>query len=139
VPKFTQAIQLIAAQYSSEERRLIRRAMALAGGGRQACQLNNVYRKDAICERLTRCKTAPYDEALNRYTFRFSLCGQLLAVRWGALGGALGSNVATMRNDLIDLQFITCATYFDGLLSTDQKAQLISRQASAILQVMQGQ
>jgi hypothetical protein len=77
-----------------------------------------------------------YDELLNHYTFRYSLCGQLLAVRWGAHGGADGAKIRRLRNDLIDLHFATCATYFDGLMSEDRKSVSIYRQANEILQIM---
>ena len=41
-----------------------------------------------------------------------------------------------LRNDLIDLIFATYATYFDGLMSQDEKAQRIYKQANFIVRAI---
>ena len=41
--------------------------------------------------------------------------------------------VDRLRNDLIDVIFATYATYFDGLMSRDDKAQRVYNHAAFIL------
>ncbi|HMH29077.1 MAG TPA: hypothetical protein VK580_10855 [Steroidobacteraceae bacterium] len=136
-PKFTDAISLLMPRYSSEDRALIRQGGVLT---RQALDtLVNAAMETArdLFASALRLNVRPgYDELLNHYTFRYALCGQLLALRWGAHGGAEGAKLERMRNDLIDLHFAVCATYFDGFLSADQKSQGIYRQAREILRLM---
>ncbi len=60
-------------------------------------------------------------EAPDRFIFRLSLCCFLLALRWIAVGGAANAKPERLRNDMIDVNFATFATYFDGLLTEDKK------------------
>lgn len=76
-----------------------------------------------------------FDAFLNTYVFRLALCGQLLALHWAAFGGLPDAKPNTVRNDLIDLQVATCATYFDGLLTNDQRLRRIHRYACGVLYV----
>jgi hypothetical protein len=137
VPKFTEAISLIAARYSSEDRALIRQGGILTRRALDTLVSSAMDTARILFSGPLRLSLMPsYDEMLNHYTFRYALCGQLLALRWGAHGGADGVKMERMRNDLIDLHFAVCATYFDGFLSSDQKSQRLYRQASEILCVM---
>jgi hypothetical protein len=62
-------------------------------------------------------------EALpHRFIFRFALCTVLWFVDWIETGSPPDRRAERTRNDLVDLQIITYASYFDGLLSSDQKA-----------------
>jgi hypothetical protein len=69
----------------------------------------------------------------NRYLFRYALCAHLWTLDWMA-DGSNESSDARVRNDVIDLHFATCATYFDGLLSSDAKAMRVYREAARWLQ-----
>jgi hypothetical protein len=64
----------------------------------------------------------PVDEVHNTYIFRLAVCAQLWILDDIAHGVTGERNRDRVLNDLIDLQLITCATYFDGLMSADQKA-----------------
>jgi hypothetical protein len=60
-------------------------------------------------------------EAPDRFVFRIALCGLLLALRWIAVGGAANVRAERLRNDVVDMNFAVFATYFDGILTADQK------------------
>lgn len=62
-----------------------------------------------------------YAELPNTYIFRVALCIYLLALEWGANGGAGDANPTKLRNDFVDMSIAAYATYFDGLLSADAK------------------
>lgn len=62
-------------------------------------------------------------ELLNLFIFRTSLCAYLLALDWISVGGAAGVKTERLRNDIVDVNFAAYATYFDGLLSNDEKVQ----------------
>ena len=68
-------------------------------------------------------------EPPNTFIFRAALCAYLLALEWISEGGAKGAKASTLRNDIVDITFDTYATFFDGLLSKDAKAQRIYQQA----------
>src|SRR5271167_4099618 len=129
VPKFNEAISLITPRYSSEDRDSIRQDGVLTRQALDTLVNSAMETARTLFSGALRLNVLPsYDELLNHYTFRYALCGQLLALRWGAHGGAEGVKLERMRNDLIDLHFAVCATYFDGFLSSDQKSQGIYRQ-----------
>jgi hypothetical protein len=44
-----------------------------------------------------------------------------LALDWISVGGAKNVRPDRMRNDLVDINFAAFATYFDGLITEDQK------------------
>jgi hypothetical protein len=64
---------------------------------------------------------------------RIALCGYLLALRWIAVGGAERVSATKLRNDVADINFAACATYFDGLLSADQKLVSIHDEARVLI------
>jgi hypothetical protein len=137
VPKFTEAISLITPRYSSEDRALLRQGGVLSRQALDTLVNSAMDTSQILFSGALRLNVRPsYDELLNHYTFRYALCGQLLALRWGAHGGAEGAKLERVRNDVIDLHFAVCATYFDGFLSSDQNSQRIYRQAIEILRVM---
>jgi hypothetical protein len=73
------------------------------------------------------------NELPNTFLFRAALCSFLWAVDWIAVGGAQNVKPERIRNDLVDLNFATFATYFDGLMSMDAKPLRLYRRASSIL------
>ena len=74
------------------------------------------------------------DELPNTFLFRSALCSFLWALDWISTGGPKGVKTEKMRNDLVDVTFATFATYFDGLLSMDEKPRRIYRQAAFVLE-----
>lgn len=69
----------------------------------------------------------------NLFIFRASLCAYLLALDWISVGGAKDVKAARLRNDLVDVNFAAYATYFDGLLSSDNKVQRLHFLARVLL------
>lgn len=78
------------------------------------------------------------NELQNTFLFRHSVSTFVWALDWVAQGGADGVRADRMRNDIVDVIFATYATYFDGLLSNDEKAQRIYRSAKFILSALAG-
>jgi hypothetical protein len=66
-----------------------------------------------------------FDTLYNRYIFRFALCCHIWLLDWVAGGSMEGSNADRIRNDMIDLSFAAHATYFDGLMTMDDKLRRI--------------
>lgn len=77
-----------------------------------------------------------YAELPNTYIFRVALCTYLLALEWGANGGARNVAPAKLRNDFVDMNFAAYGTYFDGLLSADAKVQRIHAEARVWLRAL---
>jgi hypothetical protein len=61
-------------------------------------------------------------EMRNSFLFRHAVCTFVWSLDWIAQGGADNVRADRLRNDLVDVIFSTYATYFDGLLSRDEKA-----------------
>lgn len=76
------------------------------------------------------------EEPRNNFIFRVALCAYLVVLRWIAVGGARSVKPEKLRNDMIDANFAACATYFDGLLSSDKKLMSIYQEAKAWLEVI---
>ncbi|MBY3260283.1 hypothetical protein HFO15_01170 [Rhizobium laguerreae] len=76
------------------------------------------------------------DELQNTFLFRHSVATFVWSLDWIARGGADGVRPDRMRNDVVDVIFATYATFFDGLISNDQKAQRIYRDAQFILMML---
>jgi hypothetical protein len=65
--------------------------------------------------------TPQKDEVPNRFIFRIAISAFFLALDWISVGGAKNVRPDRMRNDLVDISFAAFATYFDDLLTEDQK------------------
>jgi hypothetical protein len=74
------------------------------------------------------------DELPNTFLFRSALCSFLLVLDWISMGGPKRAKTERLRNDLVDVTFATYATYFDGLLSMDEKPLRIYREAAFVLE-----
>jgi hypothetical protein len=75
---------------------------------------------DAKERELTNIKEIKYS-----FIFRYSLSVQLLIIDWIEKGGINNLSNERMRNDLIDMFFVTYGTIFDGFLTNDKKANRI--------------
>jgi len=76
------------------------------------------------------------DELQNTFLFRHSVATFVWSLDWIARGGADGVRPDRMRNDTVDVIFATYATFFDGLISNDEKAQRIYRGAKFIISML---
>ena len=73
------------------------------------------------------------DELPNTFLFRTALCAFVWALDWISVGGPKSVKTEKIRNDLVDVNFATFATYFDGLLSMDEKSLRIYQRAAFVL------
>lgn len=64
-----------------------------------------------------------HEEFYNSYLFRSCVCFYFVAQDWHLNGGLNSVKSKTMMNDMLDMQIVAYATYFDGLLSNDKKAK----------------
>ena len=62
------------------------------------------------------------EEVFNTYIFRYATAGYVLAIRWITMGGIGGVKPERLRNDVVDLSYVTYATFFDGILTKDTRA-----------------
>jgi hypothetical protein len=70
---------------------------------------------------------------IEAFVFRYALCAQLLLVKWikDNSPNLLGSK--RIVNDQIDIIFATCALYYDGLLTKDNRLSAIYTDARMLL------
>lgn len=73
------------------------------------------------------------EEIPNTFIFRIALMAQLLHLKWISYGGPINVKPQKVRNDLVDINFATYATYFDGLLTADQKLNEIYERGQFVL------
>ncbi len=78
-------------------------------------------------------KIPEFENLHNSYIFRYSLCSCILVMDWIAEGGANNVGLKRIRNDMVDMHFVAYATFFDGLMSKDAKANEIYSVASYII------
>lgn len=57
----------------------------------------------------------------NSYIFRNTVSAYFLSLRWIKDGGLDQVGDEKFRNDFVDMSYVTYATYFDGLLTFDEK------------------
>lgn len=70
----------------------------------------------------------------NTFLFRFALCGYVSSLKRIEEGGVGNVKPEKLRNDVIDVNFSAFATYFDGLLTDDKRANSIYDHAAFLLQ-----
>lgn len=59
------------------------------------------------------------------FVLRFAVAGYLLAIDWIRRGGIEGAPPERLGNDVVDMNYVAMATYFDDLLTKDRKMQSI--------------
>jgi hypothetical protein len=73
------------------------------------------------------------DEMWNSFHFRHAVCAFVWSLDWIGNGGAENVRADRLRNDLVDVIFSTYATFFDGLMSRDDKVRRVYSHAAFIL------
>lgn len=81
-------------------------------------------------------KLPPLEEAYNTIIFRLSLCTHLLFLQWIREGSQPIIKANNIRNDVVDMMFAAYGTFFDGLLTKDQKQGEIYNEAKIILDLI---
>lgn len=72
-------------------------------------------------------------EARNTLIFRFSICIHLLVLHWISVGSGMNAKPEKLVNDKVDMMLVAYGTFFDGILSNDNKVQVIYERAIAAL------
>ena len=77
-----------------------------------------------------RVTNLPSEEELpNTFIFRSALCAQILILNWISVGSPHRVKPEKMRNEIVDINFATYASFFDGILTEDKKLESIYREA----------
>lgn len=74
-----------------------------------------------------------FPQVRNSYIFRFAISAYLLNLRWISDGGIENVSLDRLRNDVVDMGYVTYATFFDGLLTKDNKMEEIYQETCFIL------
>lgn len=129
-----EAIEQISLTYSQEERRILRTHQPLTIAIGKKLIEDVAYVTGTLLHRHPQVQGIPTSHNFpNLFIFRHVLCSYLNILNWISDGGAKGANPKTIRNDIVDMNYAAFATYFDGLLSKDEKAMVIYHQAKYLL------
>lgn len=78
-----------------------------------------------------------YSLAQNHFLFRHAISSYALMLDWFAQGGFETVNVKRFRNDMIDSIYVAYSTFFDGLLTRDEKMKRVRRSTMVFLSEFQ--
>lgn len=70
-----------------------------------------------------------FAEAAKMFAFRYSLCVTIYYVIWVRSGRQTAQKLERRVNDVVDLQLAAMGTFFSGVISNDQRLQLVSTNA----------
>jgi hypothetical protein len=134
VPAIAEYIEYIRAKTSSEaiKARMNQTALSAKDG------LGILEDIKALSHRLLQIDKLPipetWAEARDWFLVRFAVATHLLALRWVGVGGTAAAKPNRIRNDLVDVSYAVYATYFDGLLSADDKLNSIYLETDVLLE-----
>ncbi len=66
-------------------------------------------------------KCPQYHELPNTFLYRTSLIHIVYMLQWMRMGSPVRTHPKKVSNDMVDVNFVTYATYFDGILRHDKK------------------
>jgi hypothetical protein len=78
-------------------------------------------------------KQPPTRTLSNAFLFRYAVAGYVVALRCLKEGGAKGASANNIGNQIIDSAIAAYATYFDGFISADKRAQQIYETTGQLL------
>ncbi len=76
-----------------------------------------------------------FEEMPNTFLFRAAVCMELMVLRWAETGRS-NAQPARLRNDMIDMNFATYATFFDDFFTDDRRARSMYEEAKVILSII---
>ena len=117
------AVQKTAARFTETELKILRNRAPFTAPLIRKVLENVLALTHVLYSRHPRRTVVPdVDELPNTFLFRSALCMLVWTLDRIAMGGLPKATKAeNIRNDLVDMNFATYATYFDGLLSNDQR------------------
>ena len=72
----------------------------------------------------------------NNFLFRNAVCFQVLLMRWVSKGSPNQFKLEKTVNDIIDMNFVVYALYFDGIMSNDKKLIEVYEDAKLLLDII---
>jgi len=134
MPQLNLGIEQIAATYSAEELKILRRREPLTPKVGEKLIHQVMLLAGELFSKHPRIAEVPRGpEVRDTFIFRYAICAYALALRAIEDGADGRARSQKLRNDYVDVNFATFATFFDGLLSADKKAQGIYAEAKFLL------
>lgn len=133
--KFAMGIKELANSFRPEHLRALRKREALS-----ADLIDRIIKEILLITALLYLKHPDIDQIpqdaqiRDSYIFRFAVSAYLLALRWISDGGPGTVSLEKMGNDVIDMNYVTYATLFDGLLTNDNKMNEIYKATCFVLE-----
>jgi len=134
MPTLSSGIDLMAKTYSPAELKILRRREKHTPQMRERLIRNVLLLAQQFFKEhpsVTEWPRGP--EVRNAFIFRYALCGYVSILKRIEDGGAGKTKPKKLRNDVIDVNFAAFATYFDGLITSDQRAGEIYVEAEFLL------
>jgi hypothetical protein len=134
MPKVSVGFNEAAKAYTADELKIIRNGSSLTSKMADKLIHNFMLLAVHLFEKMQDVATISRGpEVRNMFIFRYALCIYILNLKWISVGGTSKTKIENIRNDIVDVNFATFATYFDGMLSNDRKAQEIFTTADYLL------
>lgn len=136
MPQLNLGIEQIAATYTTQELRLLRRREPFTPkmGDKLIHQI--MFLAGELFSAHPQAAEVPNGREVRTFIFRHAICIYALALQAIEDGEAGRATPQKLRNNSVDVNFATFATFFDGLLSADRKAQGIHADAAFLLRAV---
>ena len=72
----------------------------------------------------------------NNFLFRSAVCCQVLLMRWISKGSPNQFKLEKTVNDIIDMNFVVYALYFDGIMSNDKRLIEVYKDTKLLLDII---
>jgi hypothetical protein len=129
-----EVIERLADRFDGDEIRALRTRGALSGTTSEKIVRNIMFTAAQLFRDHPRVDRLPdWAHAPNTFIFRLALGAHLWALRWISVGGAKKVRPEKMRNDMVDIQFATYATFYDGVLTADKKVAELYKEMLALM------
>lgn len=135
---FGEAVKDFAKLFTPDEIKVLRRG----GDFTQAAfdklvKFSMTIAADMFAGPLAKNQLPPIQELPNTVPFRLGLAGTVMMMMWVEKGGYDAAPVARFRNDLVDSSFAAYATYFDGLMTFDNRLEEIYQATQVFVELSQ--
>jgi len=116
------AIEVLGKEFTKKERRIIRENDAYTHEMATKListilEISSFIAADSPYVR----KMPPQNELPNTFFFRFALACYFMIIRRSSEGGVLDTAPEKLRNDFVDMGIVAYGTFFDGVLSADNR------------------
>ena len=88
---------------------------------------------DHVGRDIDRVEIANLQSLKNTFIFRFAISSFLMVLRWISDGGLVNVKTKKLRNDIVDMGYVSYATFFDGILTKEKKVQEIYEESCFFL------